>query len=77
MSFVTYGLGAGSTAPRLVLLGFFVGESVAPVVMGARGVAPGQGLEDSPAVRLNLASGRRPAHQQPRRINTAFGIRRN
>lgn len=29
MSFVTMGLGAGSTAPRLVLFGFHVGDVVA------------------------------------------------
>lgn len=29
MSFVTMGLGTGSTAPRLVLLGFAIGEVVA------------------------------------------------
>jgi hypothetical protein len=77
MSFITQGLGAGGTAPRLILLGFFAGEPVIPTVLGARGVAPGQGLEDNPPRRTNLAQGRRAVMAGTRRTNTATGGRRN
>jgi hypothetical protein len=77
MSFITQGLGAGASTARLLLLGFFAGEPFIPTVLGARGVAPGEGLEDNPPRRVNVAQGRRAVMAVARRTNTASDGRRN
>jgi hypothetical protein len=77
MSFITQGLGAGASAARLLLLGFGIGEVVLPVVRGARGVAPGAGLEHNAPRRSNEARTGRRIEAGARRANHATGSRRN